>query len=68
VTNLHLVDIRTIRIPLPRIDTQRSIVAEIEAEQALIACNRDLITRFERKIDAAIARVWGEAKAEGEAA
>ena len=29
--------------------------------------NRDLIARFEIKIDAAIARVWGEAKGEGAA-
>ncbi|HEY5792252.1 MAG TPA: hypothetical protein VIS74_03075 [Chthoniobacterales bacterium] len=36
------------------------IVAEIEAEQALVAANRELITRFERKIQATLARIWGE--------
>ena len=46
---------------------QAAIVAEIEAEQALVNGNRDLIVRFEKKIDAAIARVWGEAKAKGAA-
>ena len=46
---------------------QQAIVAEIEAEQALVGGNRDLIGRFEKKIDAAIARVWGEAKIEGAA-
>lgn len=56
-----------IRIPLPPLDMQKAIVAEIEAEQALVNGNRALITRFEKKIDAAIARIWGEAKAEGEA-
>jgi type I restriction enzyme M protein len=35
-------------------------VAEIEAEQALVAANRELITRFERKIQATLARIWGE--------
>jgi type I restriction enzyme M protein len=35
-------------------------VAEIEAEQALVAANRELITRFEKKIQATLARVWGE--------
>ena len=35
---------------LPALDTQRAIVAEIEAEQALVAANRELITRFEKKI------------------
>jgi len=34
-------------------------VAEIEAEQALVAANRELITRFEKKIQATLARVWG---------
>ncbi len=36
-----------------------AIVAEIEAEQALVAANRELIARFERKIQAALARVGG---------
>lgn len=35
-------------------------VAEIEAEQALVAANRELIARFEKKIQSALARVWGE--------
>lgn len=47
-------------IPLPPIETQRAIVAEIEAEQALVNSNRDLITRFEKKIQTTLARVWGE--------
>jgi len=41
--------------------TQQAIVAEIEAEQALVAANRELITRFEQKIQATLARIWGEA-------
>jgi hypothetical protein len=36
------------------------VVAEIKAEQALVAANRELITRFEKKIQATLARVWGE--------
>jgi type I restriction enzyme M protein len=48
------------RIPLPPLDTQRAIVAEIEAEQALVAANRELIARMEKKIQATLARVWGE--------
>jgi type I restriction enzyme M protein len=39
----------------------KPIVAEIEAEQALVAANRELITRFEHKIQATLARIWGEA-------
>jgi hypothetical protein len=60
VTNLHLIDIKTVKIPLPPLATQQTIVAEIEAEQALVAANRELITRFEQKIQATLARIWGE--------
>ena len=48
------------QIPLPPLATQQAIVAEIEAEQALVAANRELIARFEKKIQATLARVWGE--------
>jgi len=48
------------RIPLPPLTTQQAIVAEIEAEQALVAANRELVARFEKKIQATVARVWGE--------
>jgi type I restriction enzyme M protein len=47
-------------IPLPPLATQQAIVAEIEAEQALVNANRELIARFEKKIHATLARVWGE--------
>ncbi len=46
--------------PLPPLATQQSIVAEIEAEQALVTANRGLIQRFEKKIQATLTRVWGE--------
>jgi len=49
-------------IPLPPLATQQAIVAEIEAEQALVDANRELVARFEKKIQAALARVWGEEK------
>ena len=57
-------ELRSITIPLPPLATQQAIVAEIEAEQALVAANRELITRFEQKIQATLARVWGEAAPE----
>jgi restriction endonuclease S subunit len=59
---LPIRSLNTIKIPIPPIDTQKSIVAEIEAEQAIVSGNRELIARFEKKVDVAIARVWGEAK------
>jgi len=46
-------------IPIPPLATQQAIVAEIEAEQALVAANRELIARFEKKVQATLARVWG---------
>jgi len=49
-----------LEIALPPLATQQSIVAEIEAEQALVAANRELIERFEKKIQRTIGRVWGE--------
>ncbi len=57
---LTLPMITSIRLPLPPLATQQAIVAEIEAEQALVAANRELITRFEQKIQATLTRIWGE--------
>jgi type I restriction enzyme M protein len=57
---VSLNSLRNFKIPLPPLATQRAIVAEIEAEQALVAANRELITRFEQKIQATLARIWGE--------
>lgn len=44
----------------PLVATQQAIVVEIEAEQALVNANRELFARFEKKIQATLARVWGE--------
>ena len=50
-----------ILIPIPDdVAMQKTIVAEIETEQALVAANRELIARFEKKIQTTLARVWGE--------
>lgn len=51
---------REYKIPLPPLATQQQIVAEIEAEQALVAANLELLARFEKKIQDTLARVWGE--------
>ena len=50
-------------IPLPSLETQQAIVSEIEAEQALVNANRELIERFEKKTQAAVGRVWDEGSA-----
>ena len=53
-------DVASIRIALPPLATQQAIVAEIEAEQSLVAANRELVERMEGKIRAAIGRVGGD--------
>ncbi len=58
--NITKTDVLNFKLPLPPLATQQAIVAEIEAEQALVAANRELITRFEQKIQATLARIWGE--------
>jgi hypothetical protein len=65
VNNLNSELVRKVRIPLPPLATQQAIVAEIEVEQVLVAANRELIARFEKKIQATPARVWGEDKPNG---
>ena len=60
VNNLNSRLVRGVNIPIPPIHVQEHVVAEIEAERALVEANRELVERFERKIAAAIGRVWGE--------
>ena len=52
-------DIENIEAPLPPLETQRAIAAELDAERALVDANRELIRRFKAKIEAAVGRVWG---------
>ena len=53
--------LNSITVPIPHdITTQQQIVAGLEAEQTLIAANRELIACFEKKIQATLARVWGD--------
>ena len=59
---MNILNIRTLkglRLPLPPLETQREIVAEIQDERATIEANQELIQRFESKIDATVTRVWG---------
>ena len=53
-------DIENIQIPLPLLEIQKKIVAEIEAERALIDSSRELIKQMEKKIQATFARIWGK--------
>jgi type I restriction enzyme M protein len=61
VQSFHSGFFKSYPLALPDLETQRAIVAEIEAEQALVDASRQLIARFEAKIKTAINRVWSEA-------
>jgi type I restriction enzyme M protein len=57
---LTIVKLKQLEIPIPDIETQRQIVAQIKNEQALVNANKQLIDIFEQKIKDRIAKVWGE--------
>ena len=52
--------VERIPIPLPTISKQRELVSELEAERALVEANRELIARFEQKIQAKLSEIWGD--------
>ena len=50
--------LKHVKLPLPPLATQQAIVAEIQAEQALVSANRELAQRMAARIASAIGRVW----------
>jgi len=60
VPSLDRKNAHRIPVSLPPLATQREIVAELEAERKLVEANRELITRFEQKLQAKLAEIWGE--------
>lgn len=66
IRNLSQAILNKLIVPLPPLATQKAIVAKIEIEQSLVNVNRDLIACFEKKIQAALARVWGVNSEDGE--
>jgi len=56
--------VREQKIPLPSIEIQNQIVAQIEKERELVNASKQLIEIFEQKIKERIAKVWGEKKSE----
>lgn len=60
ISNLNWSDLGDFEIPLPSLDIQRQIVAELEAEQELINANKKLIDIYTRKIKTKLAEIWGE--------
>ena len=60
--SLRLGVLGDLEIPLPPLEVQRQIVAEVEGYQRVIDDKRNLIAKFEKKIDDAVAHAWGEAE------
>lgn len=60
ISNLNWSDLGDFKIPLPPLDIQRQIVAELEAEQELINANKKLIDIYTQKIKTKLAEIWGE--------
>lgn len=58
-TEISKSEVCRLSIPLPPLEEQERIVAEIEAEQRLVEANRELIERMEAKIAAVLDRIWG---------
>ena len=50
--------VKKIKIPMPPLETQQAIVAEIEQEQKLVNANQKLIALMEQKITSTINKVW----------
>ena len=50
--------IKLVKLPVPPLAMQQAVVAEIEVERGLVDANKELIRRFESKIQAAVGRVW----------
>lgn len=59
-SNINAKTLSTFRIPLPPLEVQEQIVAELEAEQKAIEECKKLIEKMERKIKAKIGEVWGD--------
>ena len=61
VQSFHNGFFKTYEVPLPPLEEQRRIVAELDAEAAQMDAVRSLIPRFEAKIQRVLDRVWGNA-------
>ncbi len=57
---LTIIKLKSVKIPLPPLEEQKQIVAQIEREQSLVNSNKELITIFEAKIKDEINKLWKE--------
>lgn len=52
--------VKGLKIPLPPLEVQKQIVAQIEEEQRVVEGSRKLMELYQAKIKSKIAEVWGE--------
>ena len=57
---VSLNSLRSFVVPLPPLSVQHRIVADLVAERKLVEANRELIARFEQKIQAKLSEIWGD--------
>lgn len=55
----HFSKLKESVIAIPPLETQEIIISDIEKEQAMVDANKELIARFEKKIQGVMDRVWG---------
>ncbi|OHA44240.1 MAG: hypothetical protein A3G04_01745 [Candidatus Taylorbacteria bacterium RIFCSPLOWO2_12_FULL_44_9] len=60
VTNLHLIEIKRMTIPLPDLEIQQKVVQQLGEERKSIDAAKSIAALFESKIKSKIAEVWGE--------
>jgi type I restriction enzyme M protein len=58
--NITAQELFRIKVPLPPIEEQKKIVAQIETEQEMVNADKKLIEIYQQKIKGKIAEVWGE--------
>jgi type I restriction enzyme M protein len=64
ITNISQDNLKILKVPIPPIEEQQSIVKTIEEEIQLVNANKRLIEIFEQKIKDKISEVWGVKKDE----
>ena len=60
INNLNSGILGRFKIPLPPLETQKQIVAQIEAERTLVESAKQLIQIYQQKTKATIAKLWEE--------
>ena len=62
ITNLHLVEIKSFNVPLPSLEEQKAIVAQIEQEEQYVEACKKLIELNKQKISNKIKSIWNSSE------